>query len=142
MTSTIPLRANAWPSWRGSEPPPAANPPPWIHTMTGRRSPALAGVQTFRLRQSSLLASNEMSPNTLPCTQAGPNAVASFTPCHAAAGCGACHRAAAAYGTPLNTRMPAAIAAPCTSPPVVRTVVCASAPPDTPRMIATAAAPR
>ena len=51
VTRTTSSRANASPSWRGSAPAPAWKPPPWIHTITGSRSPAdAAGVQTLSVQ--------------------------------------------------------------------------------------------
>jgi hypothetical protein len=66
-TSTTFRRAKAVPSWRFSAPEPAWKPPPWIQTITGSRSSAFwAGVQTLRLRQSSLLLVNTMSSKIWP----------------------------------------------------------------------------
>ena len=103
-----------------------AKPPPWIHTRTGRPDVSAlpsAGVYTFRYRQSS---SNEPGGAKGPacCGQLDANSVASRTPSHAGAGCGACHRngpvGGAAYGTPRNTKPPST-ATPPTEPPSVST---------------------
>ena len=47
---------------RSSEPVPERKPPPWIHTMTGRPGPpgTLSGVQTFRVRQSSVMGTGRL----------------------------------------------------------------------------------
>jgi hypothetical protein len=94
VTTTTPLRASASPSCRGSPPAPAWNPPPWIHTMTGRRSLApFAGVQRFTLRQSSLGGpGNVMSGKIGPCMHCGPYCAASRTAIHGAAGRGSFQR--------------------------------------------------
>ncbi len=133
LTSSTPFRANASPSWRGSAPAPAWKPPPWIQTITGSRSlAAFAGVQMLSVRQSSLSSLKTMSPKICPCRQRGPNSVASLTPCHGAAGRGACQRSSptggAPKGMPLNTRIwPLAVVVPWTRPPDVFT--CAAAGP-------------
>ncbi len=101
VTITTFLRAKAVPSWRFSAPEPAWKPPPWIQTITGRPSSAFcAGVQRFRFRQSSLLLVKTMSEKIGPCMQREPNSVASRTPCHAAAGRGACQRSSPTGGAP------------------------------------------
>ena len=77
VTITTLLRAKASPSWRFSAPEPAWKPPPWIHTITGKRSSAFcAGDQMLRFRQSSLLLVKTMSPKIWPCAQRDPNSFA------------------------------------------------------------------
>jgi hypothetical protein len=69
------------------------NPPPWIHTITGR--PALdvaSGVQTLSERQSSLVPAMGLFPRFSSCGQYGPFCVASRAAVHAAGGCGGFHR--------------------------------------------------
>src|ERR1700722_20849576 len=102
---------------------PPTYPPPWIHTSTGSFSPAdLAGVQTFRYRQSSLTGA------VLPCEcggcmQACAKASACFTPDQDFTGAGAFQRSGptggAANGMPLKMVTPLS-AVPLTSPPVTR----------------------
>ena len=54
LTTTMsPLVQNDVPSYQGMAPVPVRNPPPWIHTSTGRRPPSAAGVVTLSVRQSS-----------------------------------------------------------------------------------------
>jgi hypothetical protein len=55
VTTTAPCSASLEPSYMGSPPEPVDNAPPCIHTNTGAFF-ALAGVQTFNVRQSSLKA--------------------------------------------------------------------------------------
>src|SRR4051794_12386661 len=85
-----------------------------MKTRTGWRSRAVfAGVQTFRYKQSSLIAPCAMNSDvhglrvsTMFCMQLAENVSALRTPGHAAAGCGARQRrlpmGGAANGTPLN----------------------------------------
>ncbi len=77
----------AEPSYQGAEPVPVVNAPPWIHTSTGRRASSHPGVQTFRVRQSSLIGrpSVPMNRSSGPrsCGAMGPYSVAGRTPPHA-----------------------------------------------------------
>ena len=45
------------PSYHFEAPEPVEKPPPWIQNITGRFLPSSAGVQTLRIRQSSLCTS-------------------------------------------------------------------------------------
>src|SRR5688572_17824160 len=113
---------------------PAAEPsvyaPPCSHTITGspracaaRAVPAAGparvtgGVDTLTIRQSSVFVPSW--------AQLGGGRVASRTPDHGAAGCGAAKRSSpvggAAYGMPENRR-PSADTVPRTAPPEVSTV--------------------
>src|ERR1035441_4918664 len=90
LTSTTPFLARRSPLEVGSEVEPALNLPPEIQTRTGTRSLTdVAGVHTFRYRQSSLVLELAFP---IPCMHAGANFAASFTPFHLAAGWGARHR--------------------------------------------------
>src|SRR5579884_1510064 len=109
----MPLVAMLSPSYRGSEPSPARNPPPKKYTSTGNRSrPDFAGVQTFRYRQSSFIPFERkpISPNSACCIQRGPNSVASRTPVQFFTGAGGAQRrlptGGSANGIPLNSRTP------------------------------------
>src|SRR5215467_12032664 len=86
-------------------------PPPWSHTMTGKRVRAGTGVHTLRYRQSSV----ELATMTSDCGQRLPGAVALRVPVHGEAGCGGRQRkrpeGGAAYGIPRKERTP-----PMTSP--------------------------
>ena len=56
LTNTTPLLASCSPLLTGTDVAPPVNPPPYIHTKTGRLSVlVLAPVHTFRYRQSSLI---------------------------------------------------------------------------------------
>jgi hypothetical protein len=100
------------------------NAPPWIQTITGRRSragaPAGAAVHTLSVRQSSLVFAAHSPPGTR-CGHAGPAAVAARSPAHGATGCGGRQRRSptggVANGTPRNTRTPAAESSRPTSVP-------------------------
>ena len=84
------------PSYHGVALDPAVNPPPWIHTSTGRR-PEVPGVMTLSDRQSSSQApepSAKPASRPGPCHAMGPNAVASRTPAHGVAGDGRSKRRA------------------------------------------------
>ena len=54
VTTTMPRSASLLPSYMGSLPEPAPSAPPWIQKNTGAFR-ALAGAQTLRVRQSSLI---------------------------------------------------------------------------------------
>ena len=56
-TTTSCFRATLVPSYQGEEPEPVEKPPPWIQNITGRFLWSSAGVQTLRIRQSSLCPS-------------------------------------------------------------------------------------
>src|SRR6187431_2278181 len=91
----MPFFAMAAPSYLGSDPSPATNPPPKKYTSTG--SPVvlrLAGVHTFRYKQSSLtpLDLESISPKTIVCTGLGPNVFVFNTSFQLSTGCGAFHR--------------------------------------------------
>src|SRR5271165_4531464 len=107
-------------------PSPPVNPPPWIHTMTGKPPrPVTAGVYTFRYRQFSDVLVVITPVATLPVwAQAGPIRSAFLMPFHRGAGCGGRHRRApaggAAYGMPKNSRTLRAYS-PRTAPLSVRT---------------------
>src|SRR6476620_10888677 len=138
VTSTTPFFANDSPLCRGSSPPPAAKPPPWIQTMTGAFF-ALRGTQTFSVRQSSLTFAKLISSKTFGCMHAAGVWLASRTPSHFCGGCGAFQRRSptggAAYGTPKYTVVPPSTGLPFTSPVAVLT--CA---PATPELSATSSA--
>src|SRR5579859_1580925 len=112
VTSTTPFSGRKSPLWRGSLLPPPEKPPPWIQNITGRLLllSALAGAYTFKNKQSSLGPSSWkiISSKTLFCAQCGAYLVASRSPFHFAAGCGAFHRnsptGGAAYGKPSQAR--------------------------------------
>src|ERR1700733_8587707 len=95
---------------------PVTSAPPWIQTMTGCWPP-VAGVKTFRNRQSSDVLA--WPKGEADCGQCGANFVASRTPDQLAAGCGGCQRSAptggAAYGMPRNSST-APLATPRTAP--------------------------
>ena len=55
---TTPFFAIAVPSKIFALPVPELCPPPWNHTITGRRSPTRAAVHRFSVRQSSLRGSS------------------------------------------------------------------------------------
>src|SRR6516162_3403497 len=84
--------------------------------MTARRSSAdLAGVQTFKYKQSSLIGLSGrsrkiMSEKTGNCMQRDPNSLAFRTPFQGRTGCGAFQRnspmGGAAKGIPRNARTP------------------------------------
>ena len=106
-----------------SSPAPVRSAPPCTQTITGRlRAPALAGVNTFRYRQSSdeLATPNEDGG----CGQCGAKLVAVRTPRQGAGGFGGCQRSAptggAAYGMPRNSSV-AATVFPRTAPSAVPT---------------------
>src|SRR4051812_47630324 len=90
------VRANESPRYHGVDPEPVTKAPPWIQTITGRRPLSAPGVQTFRVRQSSLIscscAASIPSSGDASWDATGPNAVASRTPDHAVAGWGALNR--------------------------------------------------
>ena len=71
-------------------PAPPVNPPPWIQTITGRgRKLDVAGVYTFRYRQSSAVLVTGTPVATLPFwAQTLPGLLASLIPRQRAAGCG------------------------------------------------------
>src|SRR5580693_6056647 len=108
MVATItPLRASLSPQYKGIEAEPLIYPPPYIQTITGRRSCALfAGVQMLRYRQSSLTLGG-VSPgmDTLSCIHAGANASALRMSFQGVTGAGGRQRKSftggAANGTPL-----------------------------------------
>ena len=126
----MPCFANHSPSVRGSDAEPAAKPPPWKTTSTGRFSPAArAVVHTFRYRQSSPMpASRETSgsPNIVPCMQRVPQVSALRVPVQGATGWGAFQRSGptggAAKGTPRKTRTDGSVpTVPSSVPPVTFT---------------------
>ena len=83
LTTTMsPLVQNDVPSYQGMAPVPVRNPPPWIHTSTGRRPPSAAGVVTLSVRQSSSITFGgaESTPSPLGWGAAAPKRVASRTP--------------------------------------------------------------
>src|SRR5271170_4556592 len=97
VTTITPWCARFSPSYPIAAPVPCSNPPPWIQTITGRRSSAdLAGVQILRYRQSSLRGGGEgpYSPfaGNGGCEQALANCVASRTPVQEAADSGGFQR--------------------------------------------------
>ena len=122
VTSTMSPRSTSdTPSYMGLDPDPMKNAPPWIHTITGRAASSAAGVNTFRWRHSSPMASGS-SPRKASimsgfCGAIAPNPVASRTPSHGSTGTGSRHRPAPpvdpAKGIPAN-RSPAPWAAPRT----------------------------
>src|ERR1700722_20194349 len=95
------------------------NPPPGIHTITGRFSPtACAAVQTFAVKQSSL--SDALGPLGVD-KQLGPNFVASSAPLHGITGFDGRQRKSrtcgAANGMPLKASTPSvSLAVPWTVP--------------------------
>src|SRR5580693_5086629 len=115
LTKTIPFLAMASPSYMGTALPPLRKPPPYIHTMTGRFSPAdFAAVHTLRYRQSSLMgslgirnSSDHMLIGTgFSCMGLGPKLSHLRTPPQGFTGCGSFHlrspTGGAAKGIPLN----------------------------------------
>ena len=80
----------------GVDPAPVRNPPPWIHTITGRGGAGVEGAHTLRVRQSSSVsrAGPGMMRSVAPGTwgAAKPALVASRTPVHASGGWGGRHR--------------------------------------------------
>ena len=94
------MRASVDPSYQTTSLLPAVNPPPWIHTMTGRTGSPGPGVKTLRYRQSSL-DGRSRAPRKLSVAEGfwgaiGPNVVASRTPAHGSAGPGGRKRSARA----------------------------------------------
>src|SRR5262249_53530948 len=92
------------------EPAPMTKAPPWIQTITGRRAPSVAGVQTLRKRQSSSIgaSSNPIMPSALAfCIACARNRVASRMSALAGGGEGARKRRGALGGAgremPRNT---------------------------------------
>ncbi len=78
------------PLYHGLAAVPVVNPPPWIHTITGRFASSHAGVHTLRVRQSSLWPSGVLPAIASNaegfCGAIGPNASASRTPVHGVVG--------------------------------------------------------
>src|SRR5271165_1229314 len=117
-TTTSCFRATLVPSYQGEDPEPVLNPPPWIQNITGRFALSSPGVQTFRIRQSSLcgsgrpayrlgyLAGARTTGVPFPCGVCGPYARASRTPAHGLAGLGGMNRpelpVSSPYGMPLK----------------------------------------
>ena len=94
-TTTSALVAKLVPSYQGVAPVPPVKPPPWIHTMTGRAGPSVAGVITLSDRQSSSQAPVDCAmPATRlgACQAMGPKRVASRTPAHGLGGSGRAKR--------------------------------------------------
>ncbi len=75
-TTTSPRWHSRVPSYSGDEPDRLLKPPPWSHTITGRRPPSsTAGVQTLATRQSSdigVVSPGSMSSPRDGCGQRGP----------------------------------------------------------------------
>src|SRR5579871_3117068 len=99
-----------------SEEAPAKLPPPWIHSITGRRDfGGHSAVQTFRYRQSSL------TPSPF-CMHRAAKLVASRMPVHVGTGAGSRQRRSptggAAKGIPLKTAPPSFRRLPRMFPPV------------------------
>src|SRR5215831_16792462 len=129
VTTTTPSRLNERPSYQGLTGEPAAKPPPWIQTMTGRRRPGSpgAGVKTLTFSVSSPGTHGSGNLGSRPSSRrwgVAPGWVASRTPLHGCGGCGAANRrtptGAAAYGIPRKTAPPL-FQVPRTSPPLVVT---------------------
>src|SRR3954470_15707064 len=129
-TTTSPFSDSRSPRYSTPPQDPVVKPPPWIHTMTGRRADASTdGVQTLRVRQSS---SKPTSSPPMPAPRAGGgcgahlvHSVAWRTPSHGATGCGGRNRnsptGGAANGTPLKTHTPSS-SSPATRPAAVSAI--------------------
>src|SRR5215472_12675196 len=122
-TTAWPFAASAFASYWLDDP--AVKPPPWIHTITGRRNRTGLGVNTLTNRQSSFVLPCPLGANTPGGWGHGlPKCVASRMPDQLAAGCGARKRSwptgGAANGIPRNEREPA-FTVPRTRPFAVRT---------------------
>jgi len=87
-----------------------------MNTTTGRGpGGGDAGVQTFRVRQSSLVPAGSGVKNAVVCGHDGPKAVASRTPSHGATGCGGRHRSGPTGGA-ANGMLRKTATSPSTSP--------------------------
>ena len=92
----MPSRANGEPSVKVPDPLPWMLPPPCIQTITGARIRGIAGAQTLRVRQSSLVVSAALPAGTRcggrACGQEGPKSVAGRGALHGAGRRGARQR--------------------------------------------------
>src|SRR6202020_695393 len=107
-------RANVPPRYRSPAPVPELNPPPWIHTITGRGSPPSPLDQMLRVRQSSDCSSGA-PPTDMPGTGGvwgarGPRGSHPLIPVDGSAASGGCQRrgptGGAAEGIPENDQTP------------------------------------
>ncbi len=108
---------------RGPAPDPLTKPPPWIHTMTGRRSSSAPGVQMFSVEAASSSTGNGGAPNIRSrtgsgfCGAAGPYRVASRTRSTAPAAAGGRSVAHGRTGSPDTPRpCPPPCPPPCPRP--------------------------
>src|SRR6187455_806595 len=121
LTRTTPFLASPFPSYMLTLVEPPVKPPPWTQTITGTLAfGALAGVHTFRYRQSSLTG-EELPCEFAGCMHAFAKASAFLTPDQGWTGAGAFQRKSptggAANGIPLKIEMPSC-ATPLIAPPV------------------------